>query len=77
MRRAGISLAMVAKAYGCRCFIALPDDAAAEKAQLLTALGEPADQSCGKTFSICMLSDSNLALMSEQSCSALCLARDP
>ncbi|KAK9853872.1 hypothetical protein WJX84_007311 [Apatococcus fuscideae] len=35
----GISLAMVAKAYGCRCFIALPDDAAAEKAQLLTALG--------------------------------------
>ena len=37
--RAGISLAMVAKAYGCRCFIALPDDAATEKAELLTALG--------------------------------------
>lgn len=41
MCRAGISLAMVARAYGCRCFIALPDDAAAEKAQLLQALGVP------------------------------------
>ena len=32
---AGISLAMVAAAYGCRCFIAMPDDAAAEKANML------------------------------------------
>jgi hypothetical protein len=30
----------VASAIGCRCFIAIPDDAAIEKAQLLTALGE-------------------------------------
>jgi cysteine synthase len=32
--------AQVAAAYGCRCFIAMPDDAAIEKAQLLQALGE-------------------------------------
>ena len=30
---------MVAAAYGCRCFIAMPDDAAIEKAQMLEALG--------------------------------------
>ena len=30
---------MVAAAAGCRCAIALPDDAAAEKAQLLACLG--------------------------------------
>lgn len=30
---------MVAAAYGCRCFIAMPDDAAIEKAQMLQALG--------------------------------------
>ena len=35
----GVSLAMVAAAAGCRCAIALPDDAAAEKAQLLACLG--------------------------------------
>lgn len=35
----GISLAMVALAFGCRCFIAMPDDAAIEKSQILTALG--------------------------------------
>jgi len=35
----GISLALVAAAYGCRCFIAMPDDAAIEKAQMLEALG--------------------------------------
>lgn len=35
----GVSLAMVAGAIGCRCFIAMPDDAAIEKAQLLQALG--------------------------------------
>lgn len=35
----GISLAMVARALGCRCFIALPDDVAEEKAQTLAALG--------------------------------------
>lgn len=32
--------AQVASALGCRCFIAMPDDAAIEKAQLLQALGE-------------------------------------
>ena len=36
----GISLAMVAAARGVRCFVAMPDDAAKEKSQLLTALGE-------------------------------------
>lgn len=35
----GISLAMVAAAAGCRCAVALPDDAAAEKGALLEALG--------------------------------------
>lgn len=35
----GISLAVVAAAAGCRCAVALPDDAAAEKAALLRALG--------------------------------------
>ena len=35
----GVSLAMVARAHGLRCFVALPDDAAIEKAQLLQALG--------------------------------------
>lgn len=30
---------MVAAAQGCRCRIAMPDDAAAEKAQLLEAFG--------------------------------------
>lgn len=35
----GISLAMVAAAEGCRCHIAMPDDAALEKSQLLAALG--------------------------------------
>jgi hypothetical protein len=36
----GISLAMCAAALGCRCFIAMPDDAAEEKSQILEALGE-------------------------------------
>lgn len=35
----GVSLAMVSAAYGCKCFIAMPDDAAIEKAQMLQALG--------------------------------------
>ena len=35
----GVSLAMVAAARGVRCFVAMPDDAAVEKSQLLTALG--------------------------------------
>lgn len=35
----GVSLAMVAASSGCRCRIAMPDDAAAEKAALLQALG--------------------------------------
>ncbi|KAI5078058.1 hypothetical protein GOP47_0007882 [Adiantum capillus-veneris] len=34
-----ISLAMVASAYGCRCHVVIPDDAAIEKAQILEALG--------------------------------------
>jgi cysteine synthase len=32
----------VASALGCRCFIAMPDDAAIEKANILTAMGEAA-----------------------------------
>lgn len=36
----GWSNMQVAAAYGCHCFIAMPDDAAIEKAQLLQALGE-------------------------------------
>ena len=36
----GVSLAMVAAARGLRCFIAMPDDAAAEKVDLLRALGK-------------------------------------
>eukprot|EP00976_Prorocentrum_cordatum_P023795 484545-Prorocentrum_minimum.AAC.2 len=35
----GISLAMVARAHGLQCYVSLPDDAAAEKAQVLEALG--------------------------------------
>lgn len=35
----GVSLALVAAAFGCRCFIAMPDDAAEEKAATLVALG--------------------------------------
>ena len=35
----GVSLAMVAAARGARCFVAMPDDAAVEKSQLLKALG--------------------------------------
>ena len=35
----GVSLAMVAAAFKCRCFIAMPDDAAIEKAIMLEALG--------------------------------------
>eukprot|EP00891_Asterochloris_glomerata_P001915 jgi/Astpho2/1915/Aster-00433 len=35
----GVSLAVVANSYGCRCHIAMPDDAALEKAQMLEALG--------------------------------------
>ncbi len=35
----GVSLAVVAAGRGCRCRISMPDDAAAEKAQLLRALG--------------------------------------
>lgn len=35
----GVSLAVVAAGRGCRCRISMPDDAAAEKAQLLCALG--------------------------------------
>ncbi|KAG1668476.1 hypothetical protein FOA52_005249 [Chlamydomonas sp. UWO 241] len=35
----GVSLALVAAAFGCRAFVALPDDAATEKAAILEALG--------------------------------------
>jgi cysteine synthase A len=35
----GVSLAMCAAAYGCRAFIAMPDDAAIEKAQMLQVSG--------------------------------------
>ena len=35
----GVSLAMVAAAAGCCCSIVMPDDAAIEKSQLLSALG--------------------------------------
>ena len=35
----GVSLAMVAAARGLRCYVAMPDDAAVEKSQLLGALG--------------------------------------
>ncbi|CAM6104414.1 unnamed protein product [Calypogeia fissa] len=35
----GISLAMAASAFGCRCHVVIPDDAAIEKGQLLEALG--------------------------------------
>lgn len=34
-----ISLATVAPAYGCRCHVVIPDDAAIEKTQILEALG--------------------------------------
>ncbi|XP_009602975.1 cysteine synthase 2 [Nicotiana tabacum] len=34
-----ISLATVAPAYGCRCHVVIPDDAALEKSQILEALG--------------------------------------
>lgn len=37
--RVACMCAQVAKAYGCRCFIAMPDDAAIEKANILEALG--------------------------------------
>ncbi len=35
----GISLALVCAAYHCKCFIAMPDDAAVEKLHALQALG--------------------------------------
>lgn len=35
----GVSLAMIAHAYGCQCHIAMPDDAAQEKGLMLEALG--------------------------------------
>lgn len=35
----GVSLAMLAPSFGCRCFIAMPDDAAEEKVIMLKALG--------------------------------------
>ena len=35
----GVSLAMLAPSYGCRAFIAMPDDAAEEKSMILRALG--------------------------------------
>ena len=35
----GVSLAMAARAAGCRCHVVLPDDAAAEKAALIRAHG--------------------------------------
>ncbi|KAK4794208.1 hypothetical protein SAY86_012202 [Trapa natans] len=34
-----ISLAIVAPAYGCKCHVVIPDDAAVEKSQILEALG--------------------------------------
>ncbi|CAI6006853.1 unnamed protein product, partial [Closterium sp. NIES-64] len=35
----GVALALVAAAFGCRCFVAMPDDAAVEKAEAMRALG--------------------------------------
>ena len=35
----GVSLAMLAPSFGCKCYIAMPDDAAEEKAVMLKALG--------------------------------------
>lgn len=35
----GVSLALISHAFGIRCFIAMPDDAAIEKSQILEALG--------------------------------------
>ena len=35
----GVSVAMVANALGCEAFLSLPDDAAAEKSQLMRAFG--------------------------------------
>lgn len=46
MALAGVSLAMVAAAAGIRCFIAMPDDAAIEKSQMLEALGERDEVTC-------------------------------
>lgn len=40
LNTAGVSLAMLANAYGCHCHIAMPDDAAQEKGLMLEALGE-------------------------------------
>lgn len=34
-----VSLATVAPAYGCKCHVVIPDDAATEKAQIIEALG--------------------------------------
>ena len=44
----GISLSLVARALGCRCFIAMPDDAAIEKAQTLQALGVLSAEGLGR-----------------------------
>ncbi|GJP43774.1 hypothetical protein CLOM_g3191 [Closterium sp. NIES-68] len=35
----GVALSLVAAAFGCRCFVAMPDDAAVEKAEAMRALG--------------------------------------
>ena len=35
----GVSLAMLALSFGCRCFISMPDDAAEEKSAMLESLG--------------------------------------
>jgi cysteine synthase len=44
-------LLQVAAAIGCHCFIAMPDDAAIEKAQLLQALGGSINQSFTRVIS--------------------------
>jgi len=46
----GVSLAMVASANHCRCFIAMPDDAAREKVGILRAMG--AEVQCVRPVSI-------------------------
>lgn len=44
----GVSLAMLAHAYKCRCHIAMPDDAAQEKGAMLEALGECCPKGCAQ-----------------------------
>ncbi len=44
---------MIAHAYGCRCHIAMPDDAAQEKGLMLEALGNCLQQSHRYHHTLC------------------------